>query len=292
MTRSDTTPPAWVSALCFSKDRPFQLQAYLESLQWATSHPVDIAVLCSISSEEWRLGYQEVSRRFPVVRWIWEEDFGKQFLEWLQALRSPLVVFGCDDVVFVRPFDLRTIVLELRDAETLGFSLRLGKNVRYCHSRSEAVPAPIFLNESTVLTWNWTTGEKHWGYPFELNGTVYRTELVAGLFRTLETLRLRKPPFDWRHPNLIEISANLLIKQLGQPSRMKSFAESCLVVPTVNRVQDLVTNHLMGISYAPEKLEELRRAGWRVDMEAYRKQAFDRIHVGCFPLIQQTGPAP
>ena len=90
---------------------------------------------------------------------------------------------------------------------------------------------------------------------------------------------------DWRHPNKLEMVGNQVIRILqGVPEWMACFPESCLVVPTVNQVQTLGQNPLMGELKTPAELEEMRRAGQRLDVAAYRAVPFNRIHVGDFFL--------
>ncbi len=278
--------------MCFSKDRPLQLDGYLRSLREASSQPVRVRVLYTCSSDRFRRGYAELAESHPDVEFEPEHDFGRQLTGWLKATAARFVMFGCDDVVFCRAFDVAQIAGTFNDYDLLGFSLRLGRNIEYSHSRREAVPHPEFKPGGDKLVWCWRSADSHWAYPFELNCTVYERSMTLRLVAMMEQLRIAQPPFDWRHPNLLELAGNTVLKSTQGPSLMASFGTSRAVVPTVNRVQNLVGNRLMGGHCSTEALEEARNAGARLDLEAYRACSFDRIHVGEFFVANRPTARP
>ncbi len=81
-------------------------------------------------------------------------------------------MFGCDDVVFTRPFSLQKAREYLGAHEQVfGYSIRLGGNIR---------PVPENLStDKAVLEWRWDCPQQHYNYPWELDCTLYRKEDVV-----------------------------------------------------------------------------------------------------------------
>ena len=276
---------AFVSCLCFSMDRPLQLDGYLRSVRECLRPAVSMTVLYRASNDRFEAGYTQLVREHPDVVFIKENDFGQQVRAWVEEGNAPYRLFGCDDVVFYRPADLEKAVAAFSHKPLLGFSLRLGRNIRFTHKQKEEVSQPAFEESDGRLFWKWLPSTWDWCWAFEANGTLYRREVLRALLGVMENLREQRPEADWRHPNKLEMVGNQVIRILqGVPEWMACFPESCLVVPTVNQVQTLGQNPLLGELKTPAELEEMRRAGQRLDVAAYRAVPFNRIHVGDFFL--------
>ena len=272
---------AFVSCLCFSMDRPLQLDGYLRSVRECLSPPVSMTVLYRASNELFEAGYTQLIQGHPNVVFVKESDFGKQVLAWVEQASTPYLFFGCDDVVFYRPANLEKAVAAFSIKPLLGFSLRLGRNIRFTHKQKDEVQQPAFEERDGLLFWKWLPATWDWCWAFEANGTLYRREVLKALLGVMENLRNQAADADWRHPNKMEMVGNQVIRILqGVPEWMACFPESCLVVPTVNQVQTLGQNPLMGELKTPDELEAMRRAGGRLDVAAYRAATFNRIHVG------------
>ncbi|MDD2237827.1 MAG: hypothetical protein PHG65_11545 [Kiritimatiellae bacterium] len=279
-----------LTALCFSKDRPLQLDGYLRSVHRWFAHPPEITVLYTSTDSEIRDGYEELKREHPEVHFLPEQDFALQVLQWLDAVQTPLVLFGCDDVVYYQPVNVNVAGQVLREhPDVLGFSLRLGLNICHTHTRDDPIPPPAFITQEPILRWRWANAASDWGYPFELNGTLYRVERVRSILHLLEKLRQGDSRVEWRHPNFLESSANHLLRFAAQvPQELAAFPRSCLVVPTINQVQTIAWNHIMGEHRSVRELETLRRNGTRMNLDAYAATSFNRIHVGEFFITQQS----
>ena len=278
-----------VECLCFSKDRPLQLDGYLRSIRRAIRFPIPVTILYKTSVPFFDRGYRQLQEAFPDVTFIPETDFGKQTLDWINRVQAPLILFGCDDVLFHRPVSLVRAIDMFRNEHLLAFSLRLGKNVQYSHSRPAAVPLPNAVILEDVMRWDWRTVEAEWGYPFELDGTLYRTAVIRMLFRLLEEKsRAMGFPGSWHQPNLLEGAGNVFIKMMNIMPLMASFTEACLVVPTVNRVQEVCPNSLQGASLSTDRLEQLRRNDWEMDLNEYCRRTFSKVHIGEFFILEKT----
>jgi hypothetical protein len=119
-------------------------------------------------------------------------------------------MFGCDDVIFKRQWQPKEIWRAFRVLpELLAFSLRLGREIAYCQPVDRDMSAPDFLEVTPFLLWRWPLGDADWGYPWELDCTVYTTQFAESMLLALER-------YDWAHPNLLEgHGANLICSTEG-----------------------------------------------------------------------------
>ena len=100
------------SIIVFLKDRPLQLHGYLESLlKYSDTEQSGIAI---ILKETDAVDYSRTIESFPMVKWIKESDFSSDLMSCLNAAKSDHVMFGVDDVVFIKPFQFKTIETFLR----------------------------------------------------------------------------------------------------------------------------------------------------------------------------------
>lgn len=153
------------SIIVFSKDRPMQLHAYLESLfLFSNLRQEDVAVLFFLNPQ---ISYARVIQEFPDVKWTKEENFHKDLLGLINASKN-YIMFGCDDVVFTGDLNFGLAEDALRDNQDIfGFSFRLGANIK---------PIPENASfEDGYLKWSWLLAKQpHYNYPWELDCTLYR----------------------------------------------------------------------------------------------------------------------
>ena len=172
-----------LKVLCFSKDRPLQLHGYLESLSFCGQvYPEDISVIYAKSPH-----YKPLVEFFPRVNFIEEDQqFDKVFRDYINSLDDKdLIIPGCDDVVYYRMFPLYALSQAMLDPSLLGFSLRLGKNIK---------SSPVIGNNFPVITWEWAKAGSHWGYPFELMATLYRVSFIKELLKNCQ-IELKSPNY-------------------------------------------------------------------------------------------------
>jgi len=216
-----------VSIIVFSKGRPMQLHAYLESvLKFSDAVQDDITVLyCETKG----IRYDKVKNQFPKVNWRtenkFEEDLKKTVID-----AGRYIMFGCDDVVFTSRFSLKKAAAYLEQhSQVFGFSIRLGKNI-------VPYPADIMCKDG-VMEWDWEKSEEqHYNYPWELDCTVYRKEDVVRLIDEEEKV-IKNPNYFEAIINVDNRSEKLTRKHMACNEN-----RGCAVVITVNRVQDSYQN--------------------------------------------------
>ncbi len=263
----------------FSKDRPLQLHGYLDSLlTFSNLHPGQITVLYRDNPE---FSYDLCKDSFPNCCWVIEESFSKNFLEILANIKSKYVMFGCDDVVFTRPFSFDSAIRNLeRDSSLFTFSLRMGKNT-YPHPRD-------VISSSSFLKWSWGNDYwTHWIYPWELDASVYRVADVRDIVLSY------KEPIS--NPNFLEANfyedTALYSKYKNNMPYMMSSLEAKLLVITVNRVQETHLNSFDDCLGSDVKsLDQKYRVGFRLDFMALRLKIMPKkIHVdGRYLILNQN----
>jgi hypothetical protein len=212
--------------IVFSKDRPMQLHAYLESLLFFSDAVAqNITVLYK---ETEGISYDKVISEFPLVTWVNEKNFYDDFNTAMNNA-GQYIMFGCDDVVFTRSFNLKQAQEVLSANEQIfGFSFRVGNNIP---------PVPTNISkDKQYIEWNWKTMKSsHYNYPWELNCTLYRKQDVMDMLAT-RTLPIKSP-------NYLEGDfAADPHKYIQRPHLAGLNKHSQALVITVNRVQDTHCN--------------------------------------------------
>lgn len=215
-----------ISIIVFSKGRPMQLHAYLESLFLFSDAAQEMVTVLYCETEGIR--YEKLMQRFGQVKWVKESKFESDLKE-IIAVAGEYIMFGCDDVVFTHKFSLEKASGYLSsNAQVFGYSMRLGENIK---------PVPENLSsDDAVLEWKWDCPYQHYNYPWELDCTLYRREDVVRM--TMEEEAAIK------NPNYYEamITPDNREKRITRPNMAANRRSGCAVVITVNRVQETHQN--------------------------------------------------
>lgn len=243
-----------VDFLIFSKNRAMQLDALLNSLQ----HHLNSAEIGRIgilykSDQRHLESYHILMRSWPDLIWIKELDFRSQVLEFLEACPSEYASFLVDDLIFYRSPES-----SIFPEEDLCFSLRLGKNCFYSHPANAWYRHPDFIQFDPILRWDWRFGEYDFGYPFSLDGHIFRKKIIKELCQSI----------SFKNPNSLENSLTYNrdpgFHQIS--SIVRSFTQSCVVGIPVNRVNEEIENRF-GVDHriSEEELLEMFLQGKRID---------------------------
>jgi glycosyltransferase family protein len=259
------TPKNRLSVIVFSKNRPMQLHAYLESLLLFSDATQEVITVIYNSDEA--INYDKVKAYYRHINWRKEEHFNSDLLNVL-SISSEHILFGCDDVVFTRGFSLSRISRILDENENIfGFSLRLGPNI---------VPKPDNIGkEAGCYEWNWRESkDNHYNYPWELDCTIYRKSDVLTLLSNVGCLK---------NPNYLEERiAAVALQTISRSHLICSSEHSHALVITVNRVQDTHLNPIYQCSGSDvNELNKLYNCdNVTLNVRAIANKENNRIHVG------------
>ncbi len=280
-------------SLCFSKDRPMQMEGYIRSLWKCCSEPVKISVLYCASNEKFKAAYDRLIEMYPEVDFILETDFKQQVRQWINNAPTPFLIFGCDDVVFIDDFDTSVIAEAFQSPDLLGFSLRLGRNVTYSAMTHTVCAKPRFLKTEPCLLWNRHEAGRGWNYPFELDCTIYDRTFLMQLINACDTF-IKQPDVpahlkDWGHPNHFEHLGSTISLQIKAMPNLACFETAKGIVVTVNRVQEACKNFVYDDEqeFDSNQMLELWNNGMIVDIDAYAAIRYKAIHVGDLRLCHR-----
>ena len=252
--------------LVFSKDRPMQLHAYLESLLlFSDIQEENISVLyCNKDN----ISYKRVKSSFRRVDWISEIEFGRQVREWIENNQDEYIMFGCDDVVFKDFFHISEIERFLKNNDDIfGLSIRLGRNLDGCPSDYEI--------RDKFCVWNWQSNKlDNFHYPWELDCTVYRACDVKDI--------INKCNLNFENPNYFEEFVELAPTTYIHREKLACYNEKGkAIVITINRVQDTHCNPVDdSIQTDPETLSYLyNEKNYRLDVKKISKKRNKTVHV-------------
>ena len=262
------------SVICFSKDRPMQLDAFLASLHFFSSlHFRQISVIYTVSPG---FSYDEVIAAYPQVHWIREAGFISDFRRCVEV-SGDFIMLCCDDMLFRDYFTPETIIKALNARpEAFGFSLKLGANL---HS------LPRLTIEGELLSWNWRDAVKgEWHFPWDLSGCVYRRDLILSLLDRYH---------DLGSPNRLELHVALDIHDDTAVTQnlMLCFRTSKSVVLTINCVQNEFESTFDGsLATDPATLFAEYSAGNRLNWPVFSTKNYFRSHINSrdFMLVQAT----
>lgn len=256
-----------ISIIVFSKGRPMQLHAYLESLLRFSDAQQSMITILYCETEGIR--YDKVMKNFPEVVWVKENKFEADLKKTISQA-DEYIMFGCDDVVFTKSFNLEKACDYLKaNEQVFGFSMRLGENIK---------PMPENLSkDSEIFEWKWEgCKEAHYNYPWELDCTVYRKEDVLKL-TAQEDMPIKNP--NYYEAMITEDNRNQRITRKHMASNRKT---GCAIVITVNRVQDTHQNgfddSMLTDIYSLDKL--YNDEDNTLDIEKISQMHNDIIHVG------------
>jgi len=178
--------------------------------------------------------------------------------------KSDNILFLVDDNLFVRDFSLADMIFAMENSpDSIGFSLRLGKNTTYSymHNCPQALPA-FSLIKTGLLKFNWTVSEYNFGYPLEVSSSIYRAAQLIPLLVS----------FPFLEPNSLESGLNNRRAWFKKEfPNLLCFNTSVAFCNPVNKVQQVsIRNKAAEIySYSPEQLAERFDAGARIDVNAF-----------------------
>lgn len=294
-----------ISNIVFTRNRPLQLEAYLESMyQHIPKELIHTYILYKVDlfDEE----YSEVFRRFPDTIVIRESNFHDDFLAIFDRLNTLYILFGTDDVVYYDTvnFDVIAATFETFGNDMFGFTLRL--EPQSMKAKNEVVETLEVGGEQAYCI-NWKKAKMpNAKYPFELDSTIYRTSLVRRILTPvakehpvlkkiftpksllLQTagLFLRKKDFlasfeTFRNPNTLEGYCYRWCR--AHKRRLPSylyFQKLCASAIQVNRVNKSTKNPIDGSNeHTVEALNEKYKQGYRFDVEAFEKDKPRATHI-------------
>jgi hypothetical protein len=270
-------------AVIFSKDRPIQLTATLETLKknWVDLENTEVYVLYKNTTLQSKKLYRQIKHEFDWVKFKEERNFKTDLLDILE--NKKFVLFVVDDCIFTDNFNLVYICEDLEKIKnSIGFSLRLGKNITYCYPVDKEQKLEVYFDMNhSFISFDWTHSEFDFGYPLELSSSIYQIEKIWDLL----------VHNGYSNPNALESNLDWFSSKLkSKYPVLLSYNKSRAFCVPANKVQNICNNRSMNNSkYTPEKLLEMYEQGWRIDVSKFDKFLNNSCHQECeFDFIHSS----
>jgi hypothetical protein len=236
--------------LVFSKDRPYQLDAFLRTARDnAGISLADISVLYRYT-DSFKNDIETVKSENLEVSFIEQDDFRSDVISWVGSVKSDTVSFATDDALFTRSVPSEKIAnILVANKNITTFSLRMGLHLEHCYPTNSQQHIPNGTVQGGVFVWDAEQAEGDWGYPLSVDGHVFRREFVKSMLES----------FNFSNPNSLESNWQSL-KHLVSPF-VCCLPKSCYFNVPLNRVQDEYANRSGNV--LPEQLAHEYRKGKR-----------------------------
>ena len=259
--------PATLEGIVFSKDRPTQLHALLDSYRRHAVDAVPLHVLYKATTAEHEKAYGEVFACFDrtLVRPVPEGRFFDDVVALLDRLKCSRILFLVDDIIFIEPFAFRDFL----GFDPLKFvpTLRLGRGLTQCYTRGQPQVEPPYLEgvvkNPQLITWRWKDGEHDYGFPLSVDGQIYSRREMAIIARHSA----------FQAPNTFEMALQTFATEFAERYAV-AYEKACLVNVPLNRVQQEWESRHAGV-HEDELLEAWRKGlRWNVAaLDGYRNRS-------------------
>jgi len=240
--------------IIFSRDRPIQLLALLESINKHVAGLGEIRTIYRSSSKEFDEGYQEVKKDFPNIIFLKqgenpENDFKPLTMKSIVESPNDYIIFAVDDIIVKDFVDINEATKALEATEAYGFYLRLGKNItfHYLRNKNEKLP-PLKYIANDIYQWSFRDGQYYWRYPNTVDMTIYRKETVMRDFENM----------SFTNPNTLEARWSTKTRKIINKTGLCYVSSKIVNIP-LNRVQNRFRNRHMNLYDSKELLDKFNK---------------------------------
>lgn len=229
----------------FSKDRPLQLLALLESLNHFSEPKILPHIIYNAKDEEYEQAYRslfkEYSHLFKAVHADKVLGFRTTLINLIEELQSDNITFLVDDIILKN--NLQWNELLIFNTSKVTPTIRLAPHLSRCYTTNDEQTLPAFIRWEKLNWWYWDEGDHDWHYPLSVDGNIFSREEFLTMTKNI--------PF--KAPNTLELNLQIykkdFIHRLGC-----CYDESVIINVPVNKVQDEISN-IHGSVHQSELLE-------------------------------------
>lgn len=234
-----------INAIVFTRDNPAQLSLLLESIEKYAKDVFYVNIIVQCSGEDFHLGYKKLESKggWDEIHYVQPEDnlredsFKELVLGVLKNGSKNNLEYSCfflDDDIIYNKVELDDITSQIKsDEDVVCFSLRLGDNTTKCYTLGAENVLHDIRYDGNFMKWDWSLHYLDFGYPFAMDGHVFRTRDIYKLVRKsrftgVEELEMALFDFTETFPR----------------NMMASYKTSALVGAPVGRVQQSIDNEI------------------------------------------------
>jgi len=245
------------SLIVFSKDRPMQLQALLDSIEIHAKGFFDnIDIVYFATDSKYEEGYELLMSRNIGPNYVKQTEFEDNIKS---LFKMDYTCFAADDDIFYGDIDKEIFkVIDMEDKDMACFSLRLGLNLDYCYSNDKPNKlAPGYLTDGKFLKWKWAEQELDFAYPLSAISHIFKTNFIKDLTEKI----------SFKNPNTYEAKLQSMLNIT--PPCMSSYKEGKVFGVPANSVNDSWTNRNgLSYGYTTEDLNDKYLNGEIIDIKS------------------------
>ena len=255
-----------VKIVMFSKDRPMQCLATIESLLeycydiGMSNYNID--VLYDASNDKFLDGYSNlIGRTYKYgIRFLKQTNFKNDLLNLVYS--QDYVFFIVDDNQFISRFYIQDGIKFLSDNEdSISFSYRMGLNINYCYPADEYQKNKNFqiTTQPNIIKTKWDRLDFDWNYPMDLSSSLYRTKDMNEFLCKI----------DYNNPNELEYYLDACKFTFYKPY-FGSYNQSVAFCNPINKVNKNNNNRSGNkTQYSTENLLYKFLDGYRIDISKF-----------------------
>jgi hypothetical protein len=266
-----------MNVVIFSKDRAPQLDLLLRSMErnFYQGYNQNVTVIFKASSKEYENGYRALIKLYGrkekqtgYVTWVNEEQtsFKEAAINAID-IQKTMTMFLVDDIVFTNSFTVHDDEFAFfnKNPNILGLSLRLDPKKTYCYAIDKSMTVPE-SHDQNYFCFPWLNAEGDFGYPMSVDGTVFRTQEILPLMRSL----------NYWNPNTFEAA---LSQNPIQHPYLLSYSKAKLVNIPANRTQNTFQNRHANLEEAQlSKLNASFLEGMKIDLTPFLSLETPSVH--------------
>jgi len=258
--------------LIFSKDRPLQLYALLQSMDdRLIGLGKSVYLIVNYSNKNTKVYYEELIKDFEKIIYGVVYETGKPFkeicLEIILSMPGTHLMVLMDDDLIIEKVPIQKILAMVAN-DRIG-SLRLGISTFYNYTVGTKMLQPPLLElggeGAGMISWLWRDGTFDWGYPWSLDGNIFERQFLVDRWHSL----------DFINPNTLEGQFALKNPELLQYHGV-AFSKQALINLPFNRVQSSFENKSEG--YTTQFFLNLWAENYRIDVNWYYKRNYNSPH--------------
>lgn len=196
-----------MKALIINNKNTKSLEKLIESLRSNAFGQLEISVFDKTGKINKTEGLKLKSEG-PLKKWIIDE---------IDNEKDGLSMIIDENKLCLEPFDISSIEMTMKNQEIFCFSLALGKNITFCSNMNCENILKIDGEENGIITWDWSLHYMDFGYPLNLDGTIFRNRELSKLVKSVS--------FD----DSIELESALQIFDNYPLTKMAAFSESKMI---------------------------------------------------------------
>ncbi|MFW6009243.1 MAG: hypothetical protein ACOCP8_08280, partial [archaeon] len=173
-----------ILSLIFSKDRPMQLQATIDSFLYHcdNNYLVDIVVYYKATLEMTQKQYKEMANFYKNINFVKEKNFKQDIINIISGYNY--ILMQVDDNIWIRTFDMQRILNIINIyKDVIGFSFRLSPSLKFHYLTGKKIQIPSYTKINNFIKYKWIGGGHDFGYPLEVSATLYRTSDILDIIR-------------------------------------------------------------------------------------------------------------